>query len=133
MRKVTITKRVWISTAHRQLNDPSDCGFLHGHNWVISAKISGEIGLLGYIVDFKQIKNVIMGLDHKVILCKDDPLCRVLVDNGQHVYEIPMNPTCENLAIYIGNILEHIFPGIKVDIQVFENLEAYAEAIHESD
>ena len=132
MKSVSITKVVEISAAHRQFRDPSNCGFLHGHNWRVILKLTGPIGPLGYIVDFKNIKNVIEHLDHKVVLHEDDPLCAILIDAKQHVYAIPMNPTCENIALHLCKMIEDVFPETMAEVVVYENTNASAEAKNES-
>ena len=79
-----IQKTIEISSAHRlQLDYPSKCTQLHGHNWTITVYCRArELNHNGMVVDFTEIKRLIKGsLDHKVL---NDV--------------IPCNPTAENLA-----------------------------------
>lgn len=60
----------------------SKCGRLHGHDYAINAKIEGEKGHDGVIMDFISVKeflrNVAQELDHRVIIPAKDPGVRVL-------------------------------------------------------
>ena len=79
-----IQKTIEISSAHRlQLDYPSKCTQLHGHNWTITVYCRArELNHNGMVVDFTEIKRLIKEpLDHKVL---NDV--------------IPCNPTAENLA-----------------------------------
>lgn len=79
-----IKKTIEISGAHRlELDYPSKCTELHGHNWTITVYCRAkELDRNGMIIDFAEIKRRIANpLDHKVL---NDIL--------------PCNPTAENLA-----------------------------------
>ena len=89
-----------FESAHRQFGDTSKCGKLHGHNWLVEIEVEGTPGVLGYIVDFKKLCDIVDRLDHKVLLQEDDPLVLVLREYSQEVVTFKVNPTCENLAYY---------------------------------
>jgi 6-pyruvoyl tetrahydropterin synthase/QueD family protein len=131
VRKVEIRKRVEIAAAHRQYGDPSKCGYLHGHNWTFIVRVSGPINELGYIVNFSDIKMIIEEMDHKVILYQKDPLVAYLRNANQKVYEVPLNPTCENLSVFIADEIEHRFPGVSASVSVIENTNSFAEGHYE--
>lgn len=135
-KNVEIRTVVKFEAAHRQFKDPSKCGRLHGHNWVVDVTIIGDAGPLGYVVDFKDIKNAITSrFDHKVILHQDDPLVKILTDNDQAISTIELNPTCENLALVIQEILRDVIPGGNEDygpgiqVKVWENDESFASTV----
>ena len=48
------------------------CGRLHGHTYVVSLRINGDIGEKGMVMDFVQIKrglrSIVDDLDHRVII-----------------------------------------------------------------
>lgn len=121
---------VRFEAAHRQLGDKSQCGYLHGHNWVVEVKVTGIPNAIGYVVDFKDLKNVIKeDYDHKVILKMGDPLIDILETAGQRVSIVPKNPTCENLSKIIAHALFATIGGSesqvsKVDVVVWENHES---------
>ena len=104
---VTIRTSRKFEAANRQIGDVGKCGKLHGHNWKVDVEIDGYVTSdIGYLVDFKDIYDVIDTFDHTTMLRDDDPLVRVLVMYGQKVEVLPVNATCENLGYVIANRLE---------------------------
>ncbi|MBP5516636.1 MAG: 6-carboxytetrahydropterin synthase [Bacteroidales bacterium] len=94
-----IKKTIEISGAHRlELDYPSKCSQLHGHNWTITVYCkSRELDKNGMIIDFCEIKHRISDvLDHKVL---NDVL--------------PFNPTAENLAHWCQEQIPYCY---KVDV-----------------
>lgn len=57
------------------------CGRLHGHDYAINAKIVGDIGPNGVIMDFVSVKEFLRGiaseLDHRVLIPKLDERVKV--------------------------------------------------------
>lgn len=98
-----ITKRLEISGSHRlKLSYPSKCTSLHGHNWIVTIHCRAkELNEDGMVVDFTHVKEKIMGqLDHA------------------YLNEIvPFNPTAENLARYICELIPTCY---RVDVQESE-------------
>ena len=123
-----------FEAAHRQFNDPSKCGKLHGHNWKVEWDIiSDDINGIGYVIDFKELKYISDEYDHCVMLYAGDPLVRVLQDAGQAVIVLGCNPTAENLALIFTNKLLVMAEKLKVNmkgvnIKVWENEKSYAES-----
>ena len=100
-----IKKTFDISAAHRLVLDyDSPCTVLHGHNWRITVHLRArELNAAGMIMDFSDIKRRISGpLDHQVL---NDVL--------------PFNPTAENLAKHIYDMLQPY--SFRVDVQESEN------------
>jgi len=60
------------------------CGRLHGHDYAINAKITGEIGADGVIMDFLSVKEFLRGiaseLDHRVLIPRLDPRVKINKD-----------------------------------------------------
>ena len=55
------------------------------------------------VCDFSDIKRVVKGwidskLDHQMILRRDDPLVKPLLELGEPVYIVDSNPTVEHIA-----------------------------------
>ncbi|MDE6145796.1 MAG: 6-carboxytetrahydropterin synthase [Muribaculaceae bacterium] len=104
-----VTKRIEISACHRlDLDYPSKCTNLHGHNWIITVTCQSEtLNANGMVEDFTAIKEMVQGrLDHA-------DLNAVL----------PFNPTAENIARWI---CEQIPTCVRVDVQESEgNVASY--------
>ena len=86
-----VVKDLEISAAHQlKLNYESKCQNLHGHNWKVKVWLKAEkLDENGMVMDFTHIKKkVIDALDHK---------------NLNDV--VDFNPTAENLAAYICEML----------------------------
>lgn len=99
-----ITKNLEVSAGHRLHRHNGGCFNLHGHNYQLEVTIEFSdsedkyIGDVGFIVDFKLIKNSIKDLfDHKFLISEEDPLLEKLKPlPGVRV--IPYAPTAENIA-----------------------------------
>lgn len=108
-----VRKRIEISSAHRLMLDyESKCTNLHGHNWIIDVFLRSEtLNKNGMIMDFTEIKRKIQDkFDHKVI---ND--------------EVDFNPTAENIAKYICDVLAPYC--YRVDVQ--ESIDNVASYIKE--
>lgn len=73
------------------------CENLHGHNYKLIVTIEDEVKEDGMVIDFKIIKEIVKAhvfelLDHK------------------HLNDIIDNPSAENTAIFIWNILKDKLP-----------------------
>lgn len=105
-----VRKRIEISAAHRLMLDyESKCTNLHGHNWIIDVFLRSEtLNKNGMIMDFTEIKRKIQDkFDHKVI---ND--------------EVDFNPTAENIAKYICDVLAPYC--YRVDVQEsIDNVASY--------
>ena len=98
-----VTKRIEISASHSlQLNYPSKCTSLHGHNWIITVYCKAQkLDENGMVVDFTKIKERITStLDHA---------------NLNEV--LPFNPTAENIAAWVCSQVPNCY---RVDVQESE-------------
>lgn len=99
-----VQKTLEISASHKlRLSYASPCQQLHGHNWKITVYCKSEtLNNDGMVVDFAHIKREITErFDHKDI---------------NEV--VPFNPTAENLAAYLCDMISHCY---RVDVQESEN------------
>lgn len=105
----TVTKRMTVSGAHKlNLDYPSKCSNLHGHNWVITVTLKRkELDKNGMVYDFTKIKEIVNKLDH------------VFINNV-----VDFNPTAENIARFLCHIIPYC---VKVTVQETEGNEATYE------
>lgn len=100
----SVTKVISFCYGHRLLNYEGKCKFLHGHNGKAEILLrSKTLDLRGMVVDFGNVKNLVGNfinerLDHKMLLCKKDPLVPELKKMGEPCFLMDENPTAENIA-----------------------------------
>ena len=100
----TVTKVAHFCYGHRLLNYKGKCRYLHGHNGRVEIDLSSkQLDQRGMVRDFTEIKRAIQGwidteLDHKMILCRKDPVVPLLRKLKEPLYLVDENPTAENLA-----------------------------------
>lgn len=85
MKRWTVSKRMEIAGSHSLcLNYDSPCQRLHGHNWIITVHVEGDVlDENGMLIDFTHIKKAVHDqLDH----------------NNINEVAPGMNPTAENIA-----------------------------------
>ena len=92
-----VSIQTYFSAAHSLRNYKGKCENLHGHNWKVEVTVSSKtLDDTGMVIDFTALKKktsaIITQLDHS------------------HLNEIPhfvkRNPSSENIAAYIFNLLE---------------------------
>lgn len=99
-----VTRCIEFCYGHRLLNYSGKCRHLHGHNAKAEIELYAEaLDQLGMVRDFEVIKKVVQvwideNLDHKMILCKDDPLIPSLNDLEESHFIIGQNPTAEAIS-----------------------------------
>lgn len=99
-----ITQEIDFSYGHRLLRYEGKCRHLHGHNGRLQVVLAGDrLDERGMLVDFGDVKKQVRRwiekhLDHRMILCADDPVLPALQELQEAVYVMPENPTAENIA-----------------------------------
>jgi len=99
-----VTKLIDFCYGHRLLNYDGKCRHLHGHNGRLEVDLqSSVLDRLGMVVDFGVVRDVIRtfvddNLDHRMLLCRSDPLVKVLESLGEPLFLMDENPTAENIA-----------------------------------
>lgn len=83
--RVRMTKDYLVfSAAHFITFNGNVCERLHGHNYRVSAEVSGPLDENHYVVDFIALRDVLRAivdeLDHRVMLPTSHPLIRVVAD-----------------------------------------------------
>ncbi len=104
-----VAKQIDFCYGHRLIDYEGKCRYLHGHNGLLEVCLSSdELDAKGMVYDFTEIKQLLKGwidthMDHKLILCRRDPLVPLLAEQGEPLYLLDDNPTAENIAreVYI--------------------------------
>ena len=99
-----VTKQIEFCYGHRLLNYQGKCRHLHGHNGQVEIDIeTGALDARGMVHDFADIRAALKNwidetLDHRLLLCKDDPIVPLLKQRGELFFAMGENPTAENIA-----------------------------------
>ncbi len=126
-----VTQHIDFCYGHRLLNYDGKCRNLHGHNGRAVVVLEREqLDERGMIVDFSEIKKSLRGwidqhLDHRMILCENDPVLSGLQMLNEPVYVIPVNPTAENIAKLIFDYAKSQGFPVK-EVTVWETPDSHA-------
>lgn len=109
-----IRKRFYTETAHRLMDHPGDCKYLHGHSYLFEITIQGILDDGGMIIDFGDLKRIAWGeviskFDHAVALAVNDPLVEALRKFDLKMVIMDGRPTAENMAKKVWNELTGLF------------------------
>lgn len=126
-----VTREIDFCYGHRLLNYEGKCRHLHGHNGRVLITVeSAAFDRRGMVLDFGDIKQVIQRriddhLDHRMILCRDDPVAKVLQEMGEPLFLMDENPTAENIARRIAR--HGVEQGLPVvEVRLWETPNCYA-------
>lgn len=129
-----IYKSVTISTGHRVVGHLGKCKNLHGHNYLIEVTLRAiELSDEGFVVDYGEIKRLIMRWDHKMLLWDEDPIHvrdreGLLRDPEEGIVRVPFNPTAENMADHLAAQFYAMERVTYAQVTVHESDSSYAEA-----
>lgn len=127
-----------ISCGHRVHGHEGKCRNLHGHNYRIHFTCVAEDGALdgvGRVIDFSQVKaKLCMWVeehwDHRFLIWEEDPMKSHLLELDQTVVVVPFNPTAENIAQYLVEVVgpaQLAGTGIKLsEVMVEETRKCFA-------
>lgn len=128
----TVVKRLHFCYGHRLLDYDGKCAHPHGHNATVDIELAGEqLNHIGMVTDFGEITRLVGAfidseLDHKMLLRRDDPVTKVLLELGEPVFVMETNPTAENIAHLIFNFAQN--QGLPVvGVRLWETEDAFAE------
>ena len=126
----TVVREMSFAYGHRLLNYEGKCRHLHGHNGRMEIHVRGEVlDSRGMVMDFGDIKKLVQDwidaeLDHKMLLCKDDPVLPYLKSVGEPVFVMETNPTAENIAKLVFDYAEK--QGLPVQmVKMWETPKAF--------
>ena len=141
---LTITRKVTFCAGHRLLGHEGLCAGVHGHNYIayFTARSEGELDSVGRVIDFGVLKERLLGWlnehwDHAFIVWERD---RELLETlrkirGQRMFVLRDNPTAENLAKHLLNVVGPTVlagSGVRlVKVQLWETENCCAEVSNE--
>lgn len=137
---LSLTKIFQFEMAHAIFGYSGACKNIHGHSYELQVtvtsnhKIEGYIPAPGLIIDFKKIKQIVNSsiinqLDHKLVLSKNFLTKNPIIQDLENLVAWEVEPTAENLLLYIQEILSHKLPTtVKlVKLKLYETEDSYAE------
>lgn len=135
-----ISKIFRFEMAHAIYGYAGKCKNVHGHSYILHVTITGSadnnnyIPAPGFIFDFKQLKKivnetVINKLDHQLVLSNEYLQTNPALISAENIFAWEMEPTAENILIYIKQNLQLALPAeIKlIKLQLYETADSYAE------
>ena len=131
MTKITVTRHQDIDCGHRVVGHEGQCARLHGHTYRIHFTCMGEhLDSIGRVIDFGVIKArlcqwLLDNWDHRFLMWEKDPWLSITAEItiGQSkvlpgarectyigaeefgIVETPFNPTSENIAQYLLQVV----------------------------
>ena len=126
-----VTKAIEFCYGHRLLDYDGKCRHLHGHNGLLEVDVEAEaLDSRGLLMDFGELRDLVKGwvdahLDHKMLLCRRDPVVPVLTEMSEPLYLMDENPTVENISKHIYQQVRQM--GLKVaEVRLWETPSSYA-------
>jgi 6-pyruvoyltetrahydropterin/6-carboxytetrahydropterin synthase len=107
MHRYQVTKTIEFSYGHRLLNHNGKCRYLHGHNGMLEIDVEADaLDEMGMVIDFTEVNEVVKtwvdgNLDHRMLLCREDPMVPVMQNADEPLYVMDDNPTAENIAALV--------------------------------
>ena len=134
--RIRVSRYHDLSAGHRIVGHSGGCSALHGHNYRITFTVEGpRLNNLGMLVDFSVIKEKLCTWldhewDHRLLLWDRDPILDRIMDIDDRAVSVPFNPTAENMAAYLVNVVgpEQLFntPVYLVECRVQETRKCSA-------
>ncbi len=136
---IQLTKIFHFEMAHAIDGYPGACKNIHGHSYelhvqVNSGNLSNEyIQGIGLDIDFKYIKNIVKchiidAFDHHLLLSKRYLSNNAGLAKNENLIAWEIEPTAENILIYIQKILQEKMPTNchLHQLTLFETKDSYA-------
>jgi len=111
---ITCVRRICFDAGHRVFRHEGKCAHIHGHSYkVFFHAAANELDSVGRIIDFSVLKEKLGGWiddnwDHGFVYNVEDEELAGLYDNqlkDQKHFELPYNPTAENMARYLLEVV----------------------------
>jgi 6-pyruvoyltetrahydropterin/6-carboxytetrahydropterin synthase len=104
-----------ISAGHRIYGYDGKCANLHGHNYEFEFVVEGELRGVGFVTDFEDVKTTVCrwlddNFDHRLLLWIKDPISSSIAELDKSVVLLRFNPTAENIAEHLVNVVAPSLP-----------------------
>lgn len=120
------------------------CKNIHGHSYELHVTVSadnqekGYIAVPGFIIDFKELKQVVQSsvirvFDHKLVLSKDYLSKNPGIHSQENLVIWNAEPTAENLLLYMHDAICDKLPNHVnlIRLKLYETKDSYAELIND--
>ena len=109
-----------ISAGHRILRHEGKCSRPHGHNYQITAEITGTLSEEGWVVDKGNVTGVIDEWDHMFLVEEGDPLIDAFEASGDSDALVVLDhpPTAEVMSVLLEERMLEAFPETISDVSV---------------
>jgi len=121
--ELTVTKIFSFCYAHKLPEYKGKCSNVHGHNSQLEVEIGAncptQYNYPGMLIDFNELKAIV---NEKII----DKLDHKFLNEDVDYFKV-INPTVENMVIWIVNELEEVFGEALVRIRLYETPTSHSE------
>ncbi len=109
-----------LSTGHRILHHDGKCSRPHGHNYRVTAEITGHLTEEGWVVDKGVVTDLLREWDHMFVVQAGDPLIEAFerTGDGDAVVVLEHPPTAEVLSLALEEKLEVELPETVTNVSV---------------
>lgn len=135
-----VTKIFRFETAHAIHGYNGQCKNIHGHSYILHVTVANAqsnhdyLPSPGFIYDFKELKHlvnkwVIQQFDHRLVVSEAFVNEHAAVRNLENLSIWEMEPTAENILLFVRNTLQKNLPGNVVlqKLKLYETGDSYAE------
>lgn len=142
MSKIRVTKEFNFEMAHALWNYDGACRNIHGHSYRLYVTLAGvpipdkDDPKFGMVIDFKDLKKIVKGpvvdfLDHSLVVYREaeGKTLKEVRKMYEKVHMFDFQPTCENLVLYIVELIQPLLPSnIELySVKLFETATSFAE------
>jgi 6-pyruvoyltetrahydropterin/6-carboxytetrahydropterin synthase len=139
---IRVSKEFDFEMAHALWNYDGACRNIHGHSYRLFVTLLGTPiadptdPKFGMVLDFKDLKTLVKGpivdfLDHSLVLYKEAGGERLSNIEGMYekVHLFDFQPTCENLVLFIVDIIREKLPSYLElhSVKLYETATSYGE------
>ncbi|MEZ5105486.1 MAG: 6-carboxytetrahydropterin synthase QueD [Draconibacterium sp.] len=142
MPKIRVTKRFHFEMAHTLYEYDGLCRNIHGHSYNLEVTLMGEPRKEplhpkdGMIIDFSELKEIVKSqivsrFDHALMVncLVPNEQKEILKKSTNRLIVVDFQPTSENIAAYIAEILQQHLPSdvLLFSIRLYETITSFAE------